>query len=138
MVGFDVREVNLKDYEDIYKLNSKLNYSNIKSISEDNKSLMIVAQLNDDVIGYINSNFNEDSNNNKTINIKDIIVDEKYRGLGVGHQLMLEVEKNAKDNRVNYIVSINKDYHKEEIEFYNRQGFELDKDFKFVKKSYLQ
>ncbi len=138
MVGFDVREVNLKDYEDIYKLNSRLNYSNIKSISEDNKSLMIVAQLNNDVIGYINSNFNEDNNHNKTINIKDIIVDEKYRGLGVGHQLMLEVEKTAKDNEVNYIVSVNKDYHKEEIEFYNRQGFELDKDFKFVKKSYLQ
>ena len=51
MVGFDVREIKLNDYEDIHKLNSKLDYLNIKSIAEDKRSITLVAQLNDDVIG---------------------------------------------------------------------------------------
>lgn len=138
MVGFDVRGVNLNDYGDIHKLNSKFDYSNIKSISEDKKSLMVVAQLNDDVIGYINSNITDDINNDKRLDIKDITVDEKYRRLGVGHQLMLELEKNAKNNQINYIVSNNNYYDEEEINFYRRQGFNGNNNFKFVKEYIIQ
>lgn len=138
MVGFDVREIKLNDYEDIHKLNSKLDYSNIESIAEDESSITLVAQLNDDVIGYINSNINEDMNYNKKLEIKDMIVDEKYRGLGVGHQLMLELEKNAKQNEIMYIVNSNKEYDEEEVKFYNRQGFKLENGRQFIKNEYIQ
>lgn len=138
MVGFDVREIKLNDYEDIHKLNSKLDYSNIESIAEDKSSITLVAQLNDDVIGYINSNINEDMNYNKKLEIKDMIVDEKYRGLGVGHQLMLELEKNAKQNEIMYIVNSNKEYDEEEVKFYNRQGFKLENGRQFIKNEYIQ
>ncbi|MDI9218636.1 GNAT family N-acetyltransferase [Clostridium tertium] len=138
MVGFDVREIKLNDYEDIHKLNSKLDYLNIKSIAEDKSSIVLVAQLNDDVIGYVNSNLIEDINYNKRLDINDIIVDEKYRGLGVGHQLILELEKNAKQNEVMYIVNSNKEYNEEEVKFYNRQGFKLDNKRQFIKNEYIQ
>ncbi|MCR1952459.1 MULTISPECIES: GNAT family N-acetyltransferase [unclassified Clostridium] len=138
MVGFDVREIKLNDYEDIHRLNSKLDYSNIKSIAEDKSSIVLVAQLNDDVIGYVNSNLIEDINYNKRLDINDIIVDEKYRGLGVGHQLILELEKNAKQNEVMYIVNSNKEYNEEEVKFYNRQGFKLDNKRQFIKNEYIQ
>lgn len=138
MVGFDVREIELNDYSDINMLNSKIDYSKVKSIIEDRNYLMIVAQLNDDVIGYISSNLNEDIKANKAVGIEGIIVDEKYRGLGVGHQLMLELEKSSKNKDVNYIISLNKNYNEEEIKFYKRQGFTLDNDFKFIKSSNLQ
>lgn len=138
MVGFDVREIKLNDYEDIHKLNSKLDYLNIKSIAEDKRSITLVAQLNDDVIGYVDSNISEDLNYKRKLDINSMIVDEKYRGLGVGHQLILEIEKNAKQNEVAYIVNSNKEYNEEELKFFNRQGFELDNKRQFIKNEYIQ
>ena len=138
MVGFDVREIKLNDYEDIHRLNSKLDYSNIKSIAEDKRSITLVAQLNDDVIGYVNSDLSDDLNYKRKLDINSMIVDEKYRGLGVGHQLILELEKNAKQNEVAYIVNSNKEYNEEEFKFFNRQGFELDNKRQFIKNEYIQ
>lgn len=138
MVGFDVREIKLNDYEDIHKLNSKLDYLNIKSIAEDKRSITLVAQLNDDVIGYVNSDLSDDLNYKRKLDINSMIVDEKYRGLGVGHQLILELEKNAKQNEVAYIVNSNKEYNEEELKFFNRQGFELDNKRQFIKNEYIQ
>ena len=138
MVGFDVREIKLNDYEDIHKLNSKLDYLNIKSIAEDKRSITLVAQLNDDVIGYVDSNISEDLNYKRKLDINSMIVDEKYRRLGVVHQLILELEKNAKQNEVAYIVNSNKEYNEEELKFFNRQGFELDNKRQFIKNEYIQ
>lgn len=138
MVGFDVREIKLNDYEDIHKLNSKLDYLNIKSIAEDKRSITLVAQLNDDVIGYVDSNISEDLNYKRKLDINSMIVDEKYRGLGVGYQLILELEKNAKQNEIAYIVNSNKEYNEEELKFFNRQGFELDNKRQFIKNEYIQ
>ena len=68
-----------------------------------------MAQLNDDVIGYVNSDLSDDLNYKRKLDINSMIVDEKYTGLGVGHQLILEMlEKNAKQNEVAYIVNSNK------------------------------
>lgn len=138
MVGFWCEEIKLNDYEDIHKLNSKLDYLNIKSIAEDKRSITLVAQLNDDVIGYVDSNISEDLNYKRKLDINSMIVDEKYRGLGVGHQLILELEKNAKQNEVAYIVNSNKEYNEEELKFFNRQGFELDNKRQFIKNEYIQ
>ena len=138
MVGFDVRNISLGDYNDLLKLNLSLDYSSIKSIENDKNSMIFVAQLNDDIIGYINYSIGCDINYNKTLFIKDIVVDEKYRGLGVGHQLILEAEKNAKGYNAVQLVALNNNYIEEEVEFYNRQGFKLNSESMYEKKYYIQ
>ena len=138
MVGFDVRNISLGDYDDLLKLNLSLDYSSIKSIENDKNSMIFVAQLNDDIIGYINYSIGFDINYNKTLFIKDIVVDEKYRGLGVGHQLILEAEKNAKGYNAVQLVALNNNYIEEEVEFYNRQGFKLNSESMYEKKYYIQ
>ncbi len=138
MVGFDVRNISLGDYDDLLKLNLSLDYSSIKSIENDKNSMIFVAQLNDDIIGYINYSIGCDINYNKTLFIKDIVVDEKYRGLGVGHQLILEAEKNAKGYNAVQLVALNNNYIEEEVEFYNRQGFKLNSESMYEKKYYIQ
>ena len=138
MVGFDVRNISLGDYNDLLKLNLSLDYSSIKSIENDKNSMIFVAQLNDDIIGYINYSIGYDINYNKTLFIKDIVVDEKYRGLGVGHQLILEAEKNAKGYNAVQLVALNNNYIEEEVEFYNRQGFKLNSESMYEKKYYIQ
>lgn len=138
MVGFDVRNISLEDYNDIINLNTSLDYSSIRSIKEDKNSMIIVAQLNDDVIGYINFAILNDRNNRKNLAINNILVDGKYRGLGVGHQLMIEAEKYALDYNAASIVAINNNYKEGEVEFYNRQGFKLNKERRYEKQSYIQ
>lgn len=132
MVGFDVRKVILNDYEDIARLNSKIDYLDLEAICNDKKTLMVVAQLNDYVIGYIKGNFIGDMYN-IGVDVKDLIVDEMYRGLGVGHQLVLELEKCIKDRNVQYITSINRNYDDEKVKFFNRQGFSLENNSRFIK-----
>ncbi|MDV4152188.1 GNAT family N-acetyltransferase [Clostridium sp. AL.422] len=135
MVGFDVREISLKDYEDIIKLNRSLDYPSIKSIEEDENSMIIVAQLNDQIIGYMNFTILSDTGYNKNLAINEIIVEEKYRGLGVGHQLMIEAEKYAMDYNAASIVVIYNNYKEEEVDFYNRQGFRLNAERRYEKLS---
>ena len=138
MIGFDVRNMSLGDYNDVLKLNLSLDYSSVKSIENDKNSMIFVAQLNDDIIGYINYSIGYDVNYNKTLFIKDIVVEERYRGLGVGHQLMLEAEKNAKSYNVDNLVVLNNNYIEEEVEFYNKQGFKLNSESMYEKKYYIQ
>ena len=107
-------------------------------LENDKNSMIFVAQLNDDIIGYINYSIGCDINYNKTLFIKDIVVDEKYRGLGVGHQLILEAEKNAKGYNAVQLVALNNNYIEEEVEFYNRQGFKLNSESMYEKKYYIQ
>ena len=54
MVGFDIRNISCNDYEEVEKLRKGLSYQTINSIAEDKNSVTIVAQLNDNIIGYIN------------------------------------------------------------------------------------
>ena len=138
MIGFDVRNINLKDYNDIIKLNRSLDYSSIKSITEDENSMIIVAQLNDDIIGYINFSILNDTGYKKNLAINEIMVEEKYRGLGVGHQLMIEAEKYALDYSAAYIVAIYNNYKDEEVDFYNRHGFRLNTERRYEKKPNIQ
>ena len=74
MVGFDVRGVKKEDYKDIVKLNPNiLHFDGEDSLEE---KTIIVAQLNDDVIGYLKYDVDE----NNRVKIVDLVVDEMYRG----------------------------------------------------------
>jgi ribosomal protein S18 acetylase RimI-like enzyme len=130
MVGFDVRGLKEEDYKDILKLNPNITYINeINSLGDES---IIVAQLNDDVIGYIRFEFDGDK-----AHIEELIVDEMYRNLGVGYQLISEFEKNINTENLNEIIVLGRRFLKEEVEFYNRQGFKLDKNSNLTKKKLL-
>ena len=135
MVGFDIREVRLGDYSDIIKINSEIKEETIKLVKGDNNHLMIVGQLNNEVIGYLKGRIDSEK---ETIFIESFSVDEKYKGLGVGYQLLLEVEKELNKRDVKNIVHINNIYDEDEIRFFNRQGFILGKDLNYEKKVAMQ
>ncbi len=135
MVGFDVRNINSKDYNDVVRLSEDLDYSSIKSIIEDENSKIIVAQLNDEVIGYITFTILNNTSYKSNLAIKEIMVEEKYRGLGVGHQLMIEAKKYAADYNAASIVAIYNNYKEEEVYFYNKEGFRLNGERRYEKLS---
>lgn len=135
MVGFDIREVNLGDYSDIIKINSEIKEETIKLVKEDRNHLMIVGQLNDEVIGYLKGRIDREK---ETIFIESFSVDEKYKGLGVGYQLLLEVEKELNKRDIKNIVHVNNIYDEDEVRFFNRQGFVLGDNLNYEKIGILQ
>ena len=135
MVGFDIREVRLGDYSDIIKINSEIKEETIKLVKGDNNHLMIVGQLNNEVIGYLKGRIDSEK---ETIFIESFSVDEKYKGLGVGYQLLLEVEKELNKRDVKNIIHVNNVYDEDEVRFFNRQGFILGKGLNYEKKVVMQ
>ena len=130
MTGFDIREVKVEDYFDIIKINSEIKEGTIKLVKENNNHLMIVGQLNDEVIGYIKGKVEIEK---ESILIESFSVDEKYRGLGVGYQLLLEIEKELNNRKIKNLIHINKEYDEDEVRFFNRQGFILGDSLNYEK-----
>ncbi len=138
MVGFDVRGMMKDDLEGVFKLNSEGSFSLINYQNDDKEHKILVAQLNDDIVGYIKYEILKGKNFKKGLIIKELVVDENYRGLGVGHQLMIEAEKVAKNYSIASLVILNNNYLEEEVIFYKRQGFNLNLDSRYEKKYYIQ
>ena len=138
MVGFDIRNIVKEDLEGVFKLNSSVDSSMINYQNEYKEHRSLVAQLNDDIIGYIKYEILNDETCKKILSINEVLVDEKYRGLGVGHQLMVEAEKMVKDYNIASLVVLNNNYLEEEVMFYKRQGFNLNIDRRYEIKYYIQ
>ena len=138
MVGFDIRNIVKEDLEGVFRLNNSFDSSVINYQNEYKEHRTLVAQLNDDIIGYIKYEILNDETCKKILSINEVLVEEKYRGLGVGHQLMVEAEKMAKDYNITSLVVLNNNYLEEEVMFYKRQGFNLNIDRRYEKKYYIQ
>lgn len=135
MVGFEIRGVRVEDYLDIIKINSEIKEETIRLVKEDSNHFMIVGQLNDEVIGYLKGSIDT---KNKTIFIESFSVDEKYKGLGVGYQLLLEIEKELNKRYIKKIIHLNNVYDEDEVRFFNRQGFILGENLNYEKIVILQ
>ena len=134
MIGFDIRNIHTKDYETIKKLNSNFDYKKVKVNKGDKNFIAYVAQLNDEVVGYAICHTLNENDYNEVMDIDDIVVNKMYRGLGVGHQLMIEVEKTAKDHKVNYIIKSDDNYDEEGGDFLRREGFKYSNEGGYEKK----
>lgn len=138
MVGFDIRSMIKEDLDGLINLNNRGDFSLINYQNDDNEHKILVAQLNDDIIGYIKYEILKDKNLKKGLIVREIVVDENYRGLGVGHELMIEAEKVAKNYNIASLVILNNNYLEEEVMFYKRQGFNLNVDRRYEKKYSIQ
>lgn len=138
MVGFDIRSMIKEDLDGLINLNNRGAFSLINYQNDDNEHKILVAQLNDDIIGYIKYEILKDKNLKKGLIVREIVVDENYRGLGVGHELMIEAEKVAKSYNIASLVILNNNYLEEEVMFYKRQGFNLNVDRRYEKKYSIQ
>ena len=138
MVGFDIRSMIKEDLEGLINLNNIGDFSLINYQNDDKEHKILVAQLNDDIVGYIKYEILKDKNFKKGLIIREIVVDENYRGLGVGHELMIEAEKVAKNYNIASLVILNNNYLEEEVIFYKRQGFNLNVDSRYEKQYSIQ
>lgn len=142
MVGINIREIKISDYNDIYLLNQDLGYvfdiekvkERISYITENTKDIILVAEQNNEVIGYIHGSPYETLYFDSLINILGFVVKKDSRNLGIGTILINSLENWAKENRYIGIRLVSGYERTEAHRFYEKHGYINKKDQKnFIK-----
>ncbi|MEN2776178.1 GNAT family N-acetyltransferase [Acetivibrio clariflavus] len=121
----------LTDYNDIYLLNQELGYfysvekvkKKIEYITQNTKDIVLVAQHDNEVIGYIHGSPYELLCSDSLINILGFVVKEKYRNIGVGNILINNLERWAKENGYNRIMLVSGIERLNAYRFYQKHGY---------------
>lgn len=100
-----IRRVTPYDYEDVYVLNIALGYEypkeglkeRIKYILDNTRDIILVAEINGEVVGYIHAAPYETMYFEPMMDILGFVVKEEKRSAGVGHKLITELENIVKD-----------------------------------------
>ena len=125
-----IRKVKLKDSESIVSLTEELDYQ-IKNEEIKNKIERISLNLEQEVfiaeykyvIGWMHISLVEPFESNPFVEIRGIVVNEQYRGLGIGTKLIKTAESWAKSKDCNLIRIRTNIKRIETRDYYKRQGF---------------
>ncbi|GMG97011.1 GNAT family N-acetyltransferase [Tepidimicrobium xylanilyticum] len=142
MGQINVRQIKITDYYDIYLLNQELGYfypmekvkERIEYITQNTKDIILVAQQDNEVIGYIHGSPYELLYSDSLINILGFVVKEKYRNIGVGNMLINNLECWAKENGYSGVRLVSGFDRLNAHRFYEKHGYVNRKDQKnFIK-----
>ncbi|EEH98053.1 GNAT family N-acetyltransferase [Clostridium tertium] len=137
-----IRRVSISDYKDIYMLNKELGYlyeeekvrKKIKYIIENKKDIILVAYINNNIIGYIHGSEYELLYSDSLINILVFVVKESYRKNGVGTALIDKLEEIAIEKKYFGIRLVSGIDREDAHRFYERNGYIYRKEQKnFIK-----
>lgn len=137
-----IRRVSISDYKDIYMLNKELGYlyeeekvrEKIKYIIENKKDIILVAYINNNIIGYIHGSEYELLYSDSLINILGFVVKESYRKNGVGKALIDKLEEIAIEKKYSGIRLVSGIDREDAHRFYERNGYIYRKEQKnFIK-----
>ena len=141
----NIRLATLEDFKNIQKLNRKLfelEYVNFDDtldikwpLSENgsnyyknaiSNSYSIVAEVDDNVVGYFIGSFNTELDYNiiKQAELDNMYVEEKYRKLGIGKLLFKHFKEECKKKSITEIKVTASFKNRNAIEFYIKNGFE--------------
>ncbi len=142
MDQINIREVKVTDYNEIYLLNQELGYlypiekveERIAYITQNTKDIILVAEHDNEVIGYIHGSPYELLYSDSLINILGFVVKEKYRNAGVGNLLISNLECWAKENGYSGVRLVSGYDRLNAHRFYQKHGYVYRKDQKnFIK-----
>lgn len=130
-----VREISEKDAESVATLSTQLGYESdirqtsarIKSINDSNENCAFVALIDDEVVGWIHGFYTLRIESDPFVEIGGLIVDENYRNLKIGKQLIENVDLWAKKHQVKKLKVRCNIKRTESHKFYERIGFKENK-----------
>ena len=144
MEGLIIRNATINDLLNIQKLNKilfELEYNNFDSTLDINwpmsnegeeyfknainNNIVLVAVLDDKIVGYLVGSLNTEYSYNKNIQaeLDNMCILEEYRKLGIGKQLFLEFKKICKKNNISELKVIASYDNLNAIKFYKNNGF---------------
>ena len=133
-----IRRVKQEDYRDISTLSAELGYSypaekteqRIRFILGNTKDIILVAETGGKAVGYIHASPYELMYHDPIMNILGFVVTEDKRGSGIGHMLITELEKLAKEIGATGLRLTSGDYRTGAHRFYEKHGYTTNKTSK--------
>lgn len=133
-INYIIRNLNDKDLADVAELytlfwNDSMDVSKMKQkfsgVSKNPNYIFLCAEENGRVIGTIQGIVCEELYGEclPFLVMENFVVAEKFRGKGVGRQLLKELEKIGKERKCSQIIFITETDRKDTIEFYEKVGF---------------
>lgn len=131
MEQINVREIEITDYHDIHILSKELGHfcsiekvkDRITYITKNTKDIILVAQQNNEVIGFIHGSPYELLYSDSIINILAFVVKEEYRNIGVGSVLLKSLEDWAKEKGYFGIRLVTRFERIDAHRFYQKHGY---------------
>ncbi|WP_170932561.1 GNAT family N-acetyltransferase [Desulfosporosinus sp. FKB] len=134
MIIRDMEEKDLNDIAILYEelLGQKSNIENLLRtfplMNDSDNYILLVAEDNGKVIGTVMGIIclTMVADLKKFLVMEAVIVDENYRGNGVGKKMLLELETRAKRRGCSYIILVSGNQRKEAHKFYEAFGYGED------------
>jgi predicted N-acetyltransferase YhbS len=131
MDSITIRRVTPGDFEDIFVLNLGLGYTypkeklkeRIQYILDNTKDIILVAEIKEEVVGYIHASPYELMYFDSLMNILGFVVKEEKRGTGIGHKLITELERVAKESGFTGIRLTSGSTRTDAHRFYEKHGY---------------
>jgi GNAT superfamily N-acetyltransferase len=130
-----IREISEKDAESVANLSIQLGYESniaqtlnrIRQITSNNENCAFVAVIDDVIVGWIHGFYTLRIESDPFVEIGGLIVDETYRNLKIGKQLIESVNLWAKKHHVKKLKVRCNTKRIESHKFYERFGFKENK-----------
>jgi len=130
-----IREISEKDAEAVAKLSTQLGYESnaeqtrlrIAQINNSNENCAFVALIDGRVVGWIHGFYTLRVESDPFVEIGGLIVDENYRNLKIGKQLIENVNLWAKKHRIKKLKVRCNTKRTESHRFYEQVGFKENK-----------
>ncbi|MEH3111929.1 GNAT family N-acetyltransferase [Pedobacter terrae] len=130
-----IREISVTDAESVATLSTQLGYQSnirqtsarIKHINNSNENCAFVALIDNKVVGWIHGFYTLRVESDAFVEIGGLIVDENYRNLKIGKQLIENVNIWAKKHEVKKIKVRCNVKRTESHRFYKQIGFKENK-----------
>lgn len=125
-----VREYASSDFDAVFRLNQILsldqNVSFVREELNSSSTKTLVAEKDDEVIGFISLSF---PHFNQCYNITEICVAEQERGNGIGSKLLKSIIETVKSNSGRFLTIQTEESNQAAIGLYEKVGFTISHKF---------
>ena len=144
-MDYQIREMKIEDYKDIYELNcQEMGYDypiqdtkeKLIQLSQSHYDQIYVAVIHNKVVGYVHANDYDTIYAPHMKNIMGIAVSKDYKRQGIGKALLNEIEKWAKDTGAKGIRLVSGSSRKGAHAFYHQCGYSGDRTQLNLKKMF--
>ncbi len=119
-----IRNYNSSDFDSLNNLLYEV--YGLKKQENNNNNIELVADINNEIVGYLTINKLYDSVKNiKYCYINYVCVKKEYRNLGIGTKLLQKVDEICRENNISYIELTSNGSRIEAQNLYKKMGFEL-------------
>jgi predicted N-acetyltransferase YhbS len=141
-----IRQVKPEDYRDICTLSTELGYTypvekteqRIRFILENTTDIILIAEAGGKAVGYIHASPYELMYHDPIMNILGFVVTEEKRGSGIGHLLITEIERLAKERGFTGFRLTSGDDRTGAHRFYEKHGYTTKKTSKKYTKNFYK